>query len=183
MALFTNYPARNPSLTTDVDPSTKIELKCLARSTDFQRKLGDRFVLPEHVREPPWVVTASSVPRHHLTHRAPIQITSTAITHPESILLNLPYEVLLVIFGSFDHVSGQIAFALTCKKLALIARDVNLTLSLTSKKYAGFLPVAVFGTSQFVTVLHGNSTVIRRRSINEAAILIAPLMLPVLSVD
>ena len=152
MALWTGFPAgvgdMKLSNSTDTsrislkgDESPKVLLKCLARSSHFERKLGMRFLLNDRVRLA-FTVRAKTSYAH-----ASSQFLASAAESVESILLNLPHEVLLVIFSSFDHVAGQIALALTCKKLALIARDVNLSLSLTSKKYAGFLPIAVFGLS------------------------------------
>ncbi|RMZ90865.1 hypothetical protein DV736_g1912, partial [Chaetothyriales sp. CBS 134916] len=94
--------------------------KCHARSADFERKLRPRFVLNDSMLGSPY-------------------------HSPDSALLNLPDEILLTIFSNLDQVFGQVALALTCKRLALIARDVELSLSLTSRKYAGFLPASVFG--------------------------------------
>ena len=56
----------------------------------------------------------------------------------------LPGEVLLEIFESISHAPSQIAFALTCKRVAALARSIDLARTLTSAKYAGFLPVGVF---------------------------------------
>ena len=56
----------------------------------------------------------------------------------------LPGEVLMEIFESISHAPSQIAFALTCKRVAALARSIDLARTLTSAKYAGFLPVGVF---------------------------------------
>jgi hypothetical protein len=56
----------------------------------------------------------------------------------------LPGEVLLEMFESISHAPSQIAFALTCQRVAALARSIDLARTLTSAKYAGFLPVGVF---------------------------------------
>lgn len=61
-----------------------------------------------------------------------------------SLLLKLPYEVLLDIFESVDHAPSQVALALTCKKWSSIAQHIDLSLAETSPKYAGYLPKSVF---------------------------------------
>ncbi|RMD39308.1 hypothetical protein DV735_g5814, partial [Chaetothyriales sp. CBS 134920] len=102
--------------------------KSQARAVYFERKLGPRFVVNN-------------------------SILASARNSRDSALLNLPDEILLAIFLSFDQVSGQVALALTCKRLALIARDVDLSLSVISSKYAGFLPAAVFDVPLFMQSL------------------------------
>lgn len=70
-----------------------------------------------------------------------------------SKLLNLPYEILLLIFNTVGHSPSQVALALTCKRMALAARDVRLCLSHISPKYAGFLPRTVFDVPELMTQL------------------------------
>lgn len=59
-------------------------------------------------------------------------------------LLSLPVEILCLVFNSIENAPSQVALALTCKRMALVAKDINLTLSLFSAKYAGYLPREVF---------------------------------------
>ena len=60
------------------------------------------------------------------------------------VLSRLPGEVILDIFDSVGHAPSQISFALTCKRLASLAGSIDLARTVTSAKYAGFLPVGVF---------------------------------------
>lgn len=73
-----------------------------------------------------------------------------------SLLLRLPYDILHLIFHSLSHAPSQICFLLTCKTLLLTLspgsattsdwapNPLPLTLSTTSPKYAGHLPLRVF---------------------------------------
>ncbi len=65
----------------------------------------------------------------------------------------MPYEILLVLYDSVAHAPSQIALALTCKSMARAARHIQLCLSPTSAKYAGFLPRAVFDVPDLMTQL------------------------------
>ena len=50
MALWTGFPAGTGEMKLDESKdSPKIELRCFARSSDFERKLGTRFVLKTKV--------------------------------------------------------------------------------------------------------------------------------------
>jgi hypothetical protein len=68
-------------------------------------------------------------------------------------LLSLPPEILLHIFIEIAHSPSQIAFALTCKQIARLASRVDLSLSLASPRYAGFLPVSVFDVPDLMNYL------------------------------
>jgi hypothetical protein len=63
---------------------------------------------------------------------------------PPALLLTLCPEVLFHIYSSIAHSPSQISFALTCKQLSRLASRIDLSLSLASPRYAGFLPVSVF---------------------------------------
>ena len=65
----------------------------------------------------------------------------------------MPYEILLHIYDSIGHAPTQVALALTCKRMAIVARDVQLQLSATSAKYAGFLPRTVFDVPELMAQL------------------------------
>ena len=67
----------------------------------------------------------------------------------------LPSEVLLVVFDSIAHAPSQIALALTCRRMAILARTIQLKLTLISAKYAGFLPVDVFDVPDLMSTLRG----------------------------
>ena len=56
----------------------------------------------------------------------------------------LPAEMLTLIFTTLGCAPSQISLALSCKLLAHLASTLPLSVSTTSRKYAGFLPVAVF---------------------------------------
>ena len=71
----------------------------------------------------------------------------------ESPLFSLPCEVLLDIFDSINHAPSQVALALTCKRMGLVAREGNLALSSTSPKYAGYLPKSVFDVPELMVQL------------------------------
>jgi hypothetical protein len=60
---------------------------------------------------------------------------------------------VLVIYDCIAHVPSQVNFALTCKQLARIARNVTLNLSQTSARYAGYLPSAVFDVPDLMSSL------------------------------
>ena len=68
-------------------------------------------------------------------------------------LLSLPPEILLHIFSEIAHSPSQIAFALTCKQVGRLASRVDLSLSLASPRYAGFLPVSVFDVPDLMSYL------------------------------
>lgn len=65
----------------------------------------------------------------------------------------MPYEILLTIYDSLAHAPSQVALALTCKRMAVVAQDVHLHLSPFSAKYAGFLPKTVFDVPDLMTQL------------------------------
>ena len=50
----------------------------------------------------------------------------------------------MMVFESVEHAPSQVALALTCKQMAQVAADVNLSRSYVSPKYAGLLPKEVF---------------------------------------
>jgi len=56
----------------------------------------------------------------------------------------MPNEVQMLVFESLEHAPSQVALALTCKQMAMVASEVNLCRSYTSPKYAGLLPKEVF---------------------------------------
>ena len=60
------------------------------------------------------------------------------------LLSKLPFEILMEVFNHLDHAPSQVLLALSCRRLAEVAKCVPLTLSLTSARYAGFLPRTVF---------------------------------------
>ncbi|KIX06682.1 uncharacterized protein Z518_04658 [Rhinocladiella mackenziei CBS 650.93] len=131
MALWTGFPSGiGLRQKVEICPGPRKPLKCLAKSQDFERKLSCRFVLRDEILQ-----GASEEPDEH------------------SILLNMPYEIILAIFDSIAHAPSQVALALTCKRMATAARDVQLRLSTTSAKYAGILPRAVFDVPELMAQL------------------------------
>jgi len=56
----------------------------------------------------------------------------------------MPYEVQMFLFESLRDAPSQVSLALTCKQMALVASDMNLSRSYVSAKYAGLLPKEVF---------------------------------------
>lgn len=50
----------------------------------------------------------------------------------------------MLVYESLEHAPSQVAFALTCKHMAQLAGDVNLTRTHISPKYAGLLPKDCF---------------------------------------
>ena len=71
----------------------------------------------------------------------------------QSVLLKMPYEIILVLYDSVAHAPSQVALALTCKSMARAARNIQLCLSLFSAKYAGFLPRSVFDVPELMIQL------------------------------
>lgn len=66
----------------------------------------------------------------------------------------LPNEVLLDVFDAIGHAPSQISLALTCRRLAYLAKSVELALTRFSARYAGFLPVSVFDVPDLMASLH-----------------------------
>ncbi|EXJ96180.1 hypothetical protein A1O1_01306 [Capronia coronata CBS 617.96] len=133
MSLWTGFPAGvgmgvNPKPQTWSPP--RHPLKCRATSQDFERKLSPRFTVAEKMIE--------DVPEDY---------------EGDSILLRMPYEILLTIYDSVDHAPSQVALALTCKRMALVARDVHLSLATISARYAGFLPKRIFDVPELMAQL------------------------------
>lgn len=122
-------------------------LRCRARSEDFERKISIRFLVPDMVGASPQLSFAGS-PNHRQILAAQSDRTSQ-----ESALLRLPQEILLDIFDAIAHAPSQIGFALTCKQLAQLAQGADLVLSVSSPKYAGFLPPAVFDVPDLMASL------------------------------
>ncbi|KAL2427026.1 hypothetical protein ABEF95_007033 [Exophiala dermatitidis] len=136
MPMWTGFPAGigmapKPDLWMPPPPPPRKVLKCKATSNDFERKLSPRFIVSDKI----------------LGNAAEEEYDG------DSILLNMPYEILLTIYDSVDHAPSQIALALTCKRMAVVARDVHLSLSTVSPKYAGFLPRRVFDVPDLMTQL------------------------------
>lgn len=50
----------------------------------------------------------------------------------------------MMVFEAIEHAPSQVAFALTCKLIAQIAADIDLTRSYVSPEFAGKLPKEVF---------------------------------------
>lgn len=50
----------------------------------------------------------------------------------------------MLVYESLEHAPSQVSLALTCKQMALLASDTNLTRTHISPKYAGLLPKEVF---------------------------------------
>lgn len=71
----------------------------------------------------------------------------------DSGLLTMPHEILLTVYDSVAHAPSQVALALTCKRMASVARGVRLGLSSTSPRYAGFLPRSVFDVPDLMAQL------------------------------
>ena len=134
MALWTGIPGIGcsyRSTDTQTPPPEVSEvlgktLKCRAMSDDFGRKISSRFTIPEQVLN------------SNITTQS-----STAVDQAPN-LLDLPVEVLMEIFTQLHCAPSQIKLALTCKQLACLASQTDLGLSVSSPKYAGFLPPAVF---------------------------------------
>jgi hypothetical protein len=122
-------------------------LGCRAKSDDFGRKLSCKFVLPDEVGK------SISYSNRTFTDHVKLLETTSDSDSSDSILLRMPYEILLVLYDNIAHAPSQIALALTCKRMAQAARDIQLSLSLTSAKYAGFLPRAVFDVPELMTQL------------------------------
>ncbi|EXJ59311.1 uncharacterized protein A1O5_12192 [Cladophialophora psammophila CBS 110553] len=131
MALWTGFPAGSgPKVNEDSCPVPRKPLKCKAKSHDFERKLSSRFIVPEEI------------------------LKNTDLEYKgQSVLLMMPYEILLAVYDNVAHAPSQVALALTCKRMAIAARNVQLCLSPTSPKYAGFLPKAVFDVPELMTQL------------------------------
>jgi len=56
----------------------------------------------------------------------------------------MPYEVQMLVFEALCNAPSQVSLALTCKQMAQVASDMNLSRSYVSAKYAGLLPKEVF---------------------------------------
>lgn len=78
---------------------------------------------------------------------------SSVDSQDNSILFEIPYEVLILIIQTISDSPTQVTLALTCKRLANAVSKVPLSLSATSRKYAGFLPVSVFDVPDLLTQL------------------------------
>jgi hypothetical protein len=133
-------------------------LKCLPHAEDFERKLPERFSLRQDVRL--HRSSTSSTPNINLNQAHKNQNalyrtdpTSQLLTDPSpyndpdtttSPFLLLPYDILYHIFHALSHAPTQVCLLLTCKRLAQLLSPLRLTLSLTSAKYAGHLPLRVF---------------------------------------
>ncbi|KAK5064451.1 hypothetical protein LTR84_000284 [Exophiala bonariae] len=132
MSLWTGFPA-GIGQGQMIQPYTQPRrpLKCQAKACDFERKLGHKFVVNEEL----------------------LQNIEEDNTNEDAVLLDMPYEILLTIFDSLAHSPSQVALALTCKRMAMVARDVHLHLSAFSAKYAGFLPKTVFDVPELMTQL------------------------------
>ncbi|EXJ65301.1 hypothetical protein A1O7_01642 [Cladophialophora yegresii CBS 114405] len=133
MALWTGFPAGIgfKEKTTESSLPPRRPLTCRAKSDDFERKLSCRFILPDDILDNRLLQDDESDP----------------------ILLKMPYEILLAVYDTVAHAPSQVALALTCKRMARAARDIQLCLSPTSAKYAGFLPRAVFDVPELMTQL------------------------------
>ena len=105
-------------------------LRCRAQSVDFERKISTRFTLPDEVL-----------------------VDRDEIVQQSSTFLELPHEVLFDIFEVLCHAPSQIGLALTCKQMARIAQRVDLGLSASSARYAGFLPPSVFDVPDLMSSL------------------------------
>ncbi|EXJ79414.1 hypothetical protein A1O3_08916 [Capronia epimyces CBS 606.96] len=108
-------------------------LKCQATSKDYERKLSPQFIVSDKILD---------------------TVSDKAESDGASVLLDMPYEILLTIYDSLGHAPSQIALALTCKRMAMVARDVHLSLSATSARYAGFLPKRVFDVPDLMAQLN-----------------------------
>lgn len=56
----------------------------------------------------------------------------------------MPHEVQMLIFEALADAATQVVFALTCKQMALVAANTDLSRKYTDAKYAGLLPKQVF---------------------------------------
>ncbi|KAK5225855.1 hypothetical protein LTR47_002870 [Exophiala xenobiotica] len=131
MALWTGFPSSiGLPQRSESRPVIRKHLKCRAMSDDFERKLPCRFIIPDEI--------LSKV---------------TDQPYDGSILMKMPHEILLTIYDSLAHAPSQVALALTCKRMGTVARDVQLHLSPTSPKYAGFLPKSVFDVPDLMAQL------------------------------
>ncbi|KAK5027288.1 hypothetical protein LTS07_006888 [Exophiala sideris] len=132
MALWTGFPA-GVGLPKEPVPGHEIvrkALRCQASSQDFERKLSCRFTIPDNILD-----------------------TASGGAQGDSILFRMPHEILLTVYDSLAHAPSQISLALTCKRMAAAARNVQLCLSLTSPRYAGFLPRSVFDVPDLMAQL------------------------------
>ena len=130
-------------------PVDRASLRCLAKTEDFERKLAKRFVVSDTVSR-----------TRHARHRSVVAIDASKILQADrsnadacGTLSVLPGEVLLDIFDTLGHAPSQVAFALTCKRLATLAASIDLTRTLTSPKYAGFLSVGAFDVPDLMASL------------------------------
>ncbi|KAJ9633850.1 uncharacterized protein PV06_05685 [Exophiala oligosperma] len=131
MALWAGFPAGvGLPPRSNLAPAIRRPLKCRAKSEDFERKLLSRFSVSDEM--------LADAPEG---------------SDEDPLLLKMPYEILWNIYDSLDHSPSQIALALTCKRMATVARDVHLHLSSTSAKYAGFLPKTVFDVPELMAQL------------------------------
>lgn len=78
---------------------------------------------------------------------------NTIVAQEQSRLLQLPYEVQLLVFDSLGHAPSQVALALTCRQLGEVARHVTLARSQFSAKYAGKLPKESFDIPELMQQL------------------------------
>lgn len=65
----------------------------------------------------------------------------------------MPNEIKALLFGHIADAASQVALALTCKTMALVATGLNLTRAYISRRFAGLLPKEAFDVPNLMKCL------------------------------